>query len=112
MNIILNILSMSVIIYLIDKLLPAVHIKNFATAIGVAVVYSLLNFFLGWFFTLLTFPLIFLTLGLFKFVINAFFLWLTDKFIAGFKIDGFGWTLVTAFLIALGSSLTHRIFGF
>jgi putative membrane protein len=112
MTILLNILTMSVIIYIIDKLLPAVHIKNFGTAVIVAIVYSMLNFFLGWLFTLLTFPLLFLTLGLFKFVINAFFLWLTDKFIDGFKIDGFGWTLLTAFLIALGSSLTHRIFGY
>lgn len=109
-QIIINILTLTVIIYIIDLVLPAVHIKNFGTAIIVAIVYSLLNFFLGWIFVFITFPLIFLTLGLFKFVINAFFLWLTDKFIADFKIDGFGWTLVTALLISAGSTIVHAIF--
>ncbi len=105
----LNVLILSVIIYLIDLFLPAVHVKNFSTAIIVAIVYSLLNFFLGWLFLFLSFPLVFLTLGLFRFVINAFFLWITDKIVEGFKIKNFGWTLITALLISLGSTLVHAI---
>lgn len=108
-EVLLNVLILSVIIYLIDMFLPAVHVKNFATAIIVAIVYSLLNFFLGWLFLFLSFPVVFLTLGLFKFVINAFFLWVTDKIVEGFKIKNFGWTLITALLISLGSTLVHAI---
>ena len=110
MQILINLLILTAIIYVIDWIIPAVHIKNFGTALAVATVYSLLNFFLGWLFVFLTFPLIFLTLGLFKFVINAFFLWMTDKLIDGFRIDGFGWTLVTALLISLGSNLVRALF--
>jgi putative membrane protein len=112
MEILLNILILAGIIYVIDLLLPAVHVDGIGTAIVVAIVYSLINFLLGWFFTFITFPLIFLTLGLFKFVINAFFLWLTDKLIKGFRIDGFGWTLVTALLISLGSTVVHSLIRF
>ncbi len=112
MRILINVGIMAGIIYLIDLILPAVHIKKPSTAILVAIVYSLLNFLLGWLFLFLTFPLVLLTLGLFKFVINAFFLWLTDKLIDDFKIDGFGWTLVTAFLISIGSSAIHAIIRF
>ena len=49
MSILLNMLILSGIIYLIARFLPAVHVKNFGTAVVVAIVYSLLNFFLGWF---------------------------------------------------------------
>lgn len=111
-RILLNVGIMAGIIYLIDQLLPAVHIKKPSTAIWVAIVYSLLNFLLGWLFLFLTFPLVLITLGLFKFVINAFFLWLTDKLIEDFRIDGFGWTLITALLISLGSSVVHTILRF
>ncbi len=110
MPILLSIISLSVIIFLIAQLLPSVHVKNFGTAIIVAIVYSLINFFLGWLFVFLSFPLIFLTLGLFKFVINAFFLWMTDKLVEGFRIDGFGWTIVTALLISAGSMIVTGIF--
>ena len=110
MHILANILILTLIILVIDWILPAVHIKNFGTALAVAIVYSLLNFFLGWLFFILALPLIILTLGLFKFVINAFLLWITDKLIDGFRIDGFGWTLVTALLISLGSTLVRMAF--
>lgn len=109
MQIFLNVLILTIVIYLINTLLPAVHVKNFGTAILVAVTYSLLNFFFGWILLLLTFPIVFLTLGLFRFVINAFFLWLTDKLIDDFKIDGFGWTLLTAFLISVCSTVIHAV---
>ena len=45
-----------------------------------------------------------------KFVINAFLLWITDKLIDDFEIDGFGATLIAAFLIALVDSLLRWIF--
>lgn len=110
MHILLNILVLSVIIYLIAQFVPAVRVKNFGTAVIVAIVYSLINFFLGWLFELLSFPLMLLTLGLFKFVINAIFLWITDKLLDDFEIASFGWTILTALLISFGSTLVHAIF--
>ncbi|NLG19532.1 MAG: phage holin family protein [Fibrobacter sp.] len=110
MEILINILILAALIYVINLLLPAVHVDNIGTAFVVAIVYSLINFFLGWLFTFITFPLIFLTLGLFKLVINAIFLWMTGRLVKGFRIDGFGWTLVTAALISFGSTLLQAIF--
>ncbi|NLE01673.1 MAG: phage holin family protein [Fibrobacter sp.] len=112
MHFLFNILSVSVIIFLISRIIPAVHIKNFATAIIISITYSILNLVLSLPFTILSLPLIVLTLGLFKFIINAFLLWITDKLIDDFKIDGFGWTLLTAFLISIGSTLIDRLFFF
>ena len=98
---ILNLLLLSVAIFVVAKIMPSIHIKNFWTAIVVALVYSIINFLTGWFLFLLSLPFIIITFGLFKFVINAFLLWITDKLIEDFEIDSFGSTLIAAFLITI-----------
>jgi len=109
MSILLKILVLSFAIFLIAELMPSVHLKSFGTAIIVAIVYSVINFFTGWLLVLLTLPLLILTFGLFKFVINAILLWITDQLIGDFKIDSFGATLVAAFLITLVDTLLRWI---
>jgi putative membrane protein len=101
MHIIINILLLSVVVFVVAQLLPKVKIKSFGTAVIVAIVYSVLSFLFGWILTLLSLPLILITFGLFKFVINAILLWVTDQFIEDFKIEGFGTTLIAAFLITI-----------
>ena len=106
---IVNILGLSVAVFLVSKFLPGIRIKNFMTAIIVALVYSIINFFLGWLLVVLTLPFIFITFGLFKFVINAFLLWLTDKIIEDFEIKNVFTTFVAAFLITIVDSLIKWI---
>ena len=106
---ILNLLLLSSAIFIIAKAMPSIHIKNFRTAIAVALVYSIINFLTGWILFFLTLPFIIITFGLFKFVINAFMLWVTDKFIEDFKIDGFGSMLIAAFLITVIDSVLRWI---
>jgi putative membrane protein len=108
-QIIIKILILSVSIFLIAKLLPGIRVKSFRTAIGVAVVYSIINFLVGWILKLLALPLILITFGLFIFVINATLLWITDKIIDDFEIDGFGLTILAAFLITIVNSILDWI---
>jgi putative membrane protein len=108
-QIIIKILILSVSIFLIAKLLPGIRVKSFRTAIGVAVVYSIINFLVGWILKLLALPLILITFGLFIFVINATLLWITDKLIDDFEIDGFGLTILAAFLITIVNSILDWI---
>ena len=107
---IVNILILSVAVFLVSKFLPGIRIKNFMTAIIVAIVYSIINFLIGWLLVILALPFIIITFGLFKFVINAFLLWLTDKIIEDFEIKGIFTTLIAAFLITLVDSLIKWIF--
>lgn len=104
---IINVLILSVAIFLVSQILPGVRIKGYLTAVVVAVVYSVINFFFGWLFTLLTLPLVIITFGLFKLVINAFMLWITDKMIEGFEIKDFFNTIIAAVLITLADSFIH-----
>jgi putative membrane protein len=110
MSFLLNIILLSVAIFLVAKLLPRIHLKSFGTAVIVSIVYSVINYFIGWLLILLTLPAVIITFGLFKFVINAFLLWMTDQLIEDFEIDGFGTTLAAAFLITVTDSILKWVF--
>ena len=107
---ILNLLSLSVSVFVVAQLIPGIRIKNYGTAVVVAIVYSLVNFLLDKLLLILAFPLIFFTLGLFVFVINAFLLWLTDQIIDDFEIRDFKTTLIAAACISLLNMLLQWIF--
>ncbi len=101
---IINLLTLSVAVFLVAQFLPGIRVKNFMTAIIVAMVYSVINFFTGWLLVLLTLPFVVLTFGLFKLVINAFLLWITDKMIEDFEIQDVFTTIAAAVLITLVDS--------
>lgn len=105
-----NVLLLAVAVFAVAHILPGIRVKNFVTAIIVAVVYSLLNFFFGWLLTFLALPAIIVTFGLFIFVVNAVLLWVTDKLMEDFEISSFGWTIFAAFLITLLNKLLQWIF--
>ena len=107
---IVNIFILSVAVFLVSNFLPGIRIKNFMTAVMVAIVYSIINFLTGWLLVLLTLPFIIITFGLFKFVINAFLLWLTDKITEDFEIENVSTTFVAAFLITMVDLLIKWIF--
>jgi putative membrane protein len=76
----------------------------------VAIVYSLINFFTGWLLVLLSLPFMIITFGLFKLVINAFMLWLTDKLMEDFEISDLLTTFIGAFLITIVDSAVRWMF--
>ena len=108
-TVIWNFILLSAAIFVVAQLLPTIRIKNYVTALWVALVYSLINLAVGWLLVFLAFPLIIVTFGLFKFVINAFLLWMTDQVTEDFEIEGFTSTLLAAFLIAVLDSFLRWI---
>ena len=105
-----NLLLLSVAVFLVAEFMPGIRLKNFGTAIIVAIVYSLINLLIGWLLVFLSLPLMIITFGLFKFIINGFLLLLTDKMMEDFEIDGIGTTFLAAFLITLIDSILKWIF--
>ncbi len=110
MHFLWNIILFSIAVFLVASLLPGIRLKNFGTAVIVALVYSIVNFLIGWLLVLISLPFIIITLGLFMFVINAVMLWITDQFMEDFEIDGIGTTLLAAFLISVTDSILRWIF--
>lgn len=105
MTVIWHLLVLTVTIFIVAQVIPNIRIKNFGTAFIVALVYSVINLLVGWLLVIIAFPLMIITFGLFKFVINAFLLWITDLLIDDFEIKGFGTTLLAAFLITVIDSI-------
>lgn len=89
----------------LSKVLPGFRVRSFATALIVAAVYSLLHLFLFKILLILAFIPVLLTLGLFIFVINAAILWLTDKLVEGFEIDGILTTLLAAVILTIANAV-------
>ena len=84
-----------------------VAVVAFLNQIGSQATSNVLSWLLGGILTLLSLPLMVLTFGLFKFVINAILLWITDAFISDFKINGLGTLLVAAVLITILDAVLH-----
>jgi putative membrane protein len=109
-EILLHILILAGVILLVAESMRGVRIEGYGTAVTVAGVYSLINFFLGTLLMLLTLPLLILTVGLFKLVINTFLLWITDAMIDDFEIRDMGTTFILAIIITLADTFLAMVF--
>ena len=107
----IHLAALAVTVYALARLLPDVHVKSAGTAFVVAVVFSVLNFFLGWLIKAALFVPAILTLGLLflilPFVVNTILLWITDKVLASFKIESLGSLLLSAGAITAVNALLH-----
>jgi putative membrane protein len=110
MSALINILILSVAVFLVANFFPGIRIKNFMTAVIVAIVYSTINFLIGWLLVLISLPFLIITFGLFKLVINAALLWATDKMIEDFEIKDFFTTFIAALCITIIDSLMKWVF--
>ena len=95
-------------LYVAVQVVPGVDYHGGATGLlVVAALFGLVNALLRPLLTLLTCPLVLVTLGLFLFVINALMLlltgWLSDRFGLGFAVAGFWPAFWAGLLISLVS---------
>jgi len=90
MHALIHVAALTLTVLAIARFLPAVEVKGVVPAIVVAVVFSVLNFLLGWMIHAILFVPALLTLGLLflfiPFIVNTVMLWLTDKLVGSFEI--------------------------
>jgi len=110
MDLILHVLLLGAVIFFLAEALPGITVGGFGTALVVAIVYGLINVFLGTVLKIISFPFIFITLGVFLLFINTFLLWLTDQLVDDFKIDNLGTTFAAAAIITLSDSVLGWVF--
>lgn len=97
------------VLLLLPYLIPAVQIRDFWTALGVALVLGLLNAIVRPILIVLTLPITVLTLGLFLFVINGFMFWWVGRMFDGFEVSGFWWAVLAAFVYSLTSTAVGSV---
>jgi putative membrane protein len=91
--------------------MKGVKVDEFTTAITVAIVLALLNFFVKPVLVLFTLPVTFFTLGLFLLVINAIIILLCDHFVDGFRVDTFWTAMLFSIILSLSQSLVFQFTG-
>lgn len=100
----------SVSLLIIAQLPTGVEISSFKKALISAVVIGLLNALVRPVLTFFTFPLIFLTFGLFYTVVNAIIFALAAAFVDGFSLRwGFWSALIGAILLGFINSLLFQL---
>ena len=99
-NLLVKTLIIAAAVLLASYVLPGVAVNRFTTAVLVALVLSLLNFFVKPLLILLTLPITLLTLGLFLFIVNALIILLASKLVSGFRVDSIGWALLFSLLLS------------
>jgi len=103
---ILNAVALLAVAYL----LPGIKVLSFGSAMWAALILGLVNMLIKPVLILLTLPITIVTLGLFLFVINALLFWFVGSMLNGFKVNGFWWAVVGAFVYSLISGfLTNLI---
>jgi putative membrane protein len=110
MRFLLRLLTNAAALWVATRIVPGVtHSGSEASLFVVALVFGLLNALLRPLLTLLSCPLLILTLGLFTLVINAFILWLTSALSGslgiGFHVDGFWAAFLGALVVSIVSIL-------
>jgi len=105
MNFFVQLLISALAVYFTAWVLPGVSIRNYFTAIGVALVIGLLDAFLRPILVFLTIPVTIVTFGLFLFVINAVIILIASYFFNGFRVDNFWWALLFSIVMSLVSQL-------
>jgi len=112
MYMLLHLAVLAATVLLLSRVVPGVRIRTPGTAVLVAVVFSVLNYLLGWVVYVILFVPALLTLGiLFLFmslIVNTVMLWLTDKFLASFEISTRKGLLVSSVVITLVNSLFQQ----
>lgn len=111
MKLLFRILITALLVMGIAYLMKGVIVDEFTTALTVAIVLGLLNFFVKPILVLFTLPVTIVTLGLFLLVINAIMILLCDYFIDGFRISSFWTALLFSIVLSLSQSLVYQITG-
>ncbi len=110
MDIIIKILISAVAVFATAYILKGVTVKNFGSALLVAIVLGVVNAIIRPIFVFLTIPITILTLGLFLLVINALLIMLVDAIVPGFKVKNFWWALLFSVILSLVNGLLTWIF--
>ncbi|SFN82066.1 putative membrane protein [Chitinophaga sp. YR627] len=111
MNFLIRLLVTALAAMVTAYILPGVNIKDFTSALILALVLAILNLLVKPILVLLTLPATLLTLGLFLLVINAVIILLAARLVKGFSVDGFFWALIFSVVLTVVSGIMHSIAG-
>ena len=99
------------LLLLVAHLVKGVEIEGWGPAFIGALVLGLVNAIIKPVLVFLTFPLIFVTFGLFLLIINTLLLWLMASVVPGVRINGFAPALIGGVLLTVLNVLVDMVVG-
>ncbi len=87
-NYIIHLFIYSIAVYLVSKFTKLISIKDFKTALLFSIVVGIVNTVIKPIFIILTFPITFITFGIFLVFINGLMLMISSAFFNDIKIKG------------------------
>lgn len=112
MKYLINLLVTAVAAYLLSTyVFSSVHFDSFKSTLIFAFVLGLLNTLVKPILSLFTFPINFLTLGLFSLVINAIVISMADYFIDSMSVESFWSALFFSIALSIVSSILNSLIG-
>ena len=108
LHLVLNWFVTALALWLVAHIIAGIEVRDFGSALIATIVIALVNWVIGPILRFFAFPITFLTLGLFSFVINAILLKLASLFTPGFRVHG----LIAALLGSIVLSILTAILRF
>ena len=111
MTIVLRILLNGLGLWAASALLPGVHYRGDLWDLLIAgCVLGLVNLLVRPLVTILSLPLLVVTLGLFYLVVNGFLFWLADRLLDSLSVDSFLWAMAGGLFLAIWNLVLRQIF--
>ena len=110
-NIVWRWLCNAIALLLVAYLLPSIYLDGTGAALVAALLLGIVNAVIRPVCLFFSFPINFLTLGLFTFVVNAGMLKIVDLLMTGFATGGFWATVLAAILLSIISSILTSVLG-
>jgi putative membrane protein len=106
---IVNWLLGALALWLVAQIIPGIQLRSFRAAMLGTIVIAIVNITIGPILRFIAWPITFLTLGLFRWVLNAFLLKLASMFTPGFRIVGFLNALLGSLVLTVLDIVLHRV---
>lgn len=111
MSILLSIVGNAIALYATTVVPGITFVGNWVNLLVGGAIFGLFNLIVRPIATLLSLPLLILTLGLFYFVLNGILLWVAARFIPGYAVSGLWAGILGAIVITVVNWLVGAVFG-
>ena len=104
---VVNWLLSALALWLVAQIIPGMELRSFGSAMLATVMIAIIDMTIGPVLRFIALPITFLTLGLFRLVLNAFLLKLASLFSPGFRIHGFLAAVLGSLVLTILRAVLH-----
>ncbi len=97
-------------LYLVSLIFPKIYFDNTLSIIVAGIIFGIVNATIKPVFVFFSLPLVFLTFGLFMFIINGLMFIIVSKLVPGFHVESFWDAVFASILLSFLNNLIRSVF--